>query len=42
MIIKRIKRSARIVFKAIFGVHSPTLKRRVRISDIWDTPYYWG
>lgn len=42
MIVKRIKRGIRIFFKGLFRVYSPMLNRRVRISDIWDTPYYWG
>lgn len=37
-----MKRALLIIFKAIMGVVSPSLGRRVRISDIWKTPNYMG
>lgn len=38
----RAKRAVSIIIKAIMGIHSPSLHRRVRISDIWKTPGYMG
>lgn len=37
-----MKRALRIFILAVFGVHSPSLMRQVRISDIWKTPQYMG
>lgn len=35
-----MKRALIIFLRAVMGVHSPSLRRRVRISDIWRTPGY--
>lgn len=35
-----IKRVWKIFIRALFGVHSPSLRRRVKISDIWKEPNY--
>ena len=35
-----MKRALIIIFRALMGVYSPSLGRRVRISDIWETPAY--
>ena len=35
-----MKRAIVIFIRAIFGVHSPSLGRRIRVSDIWKAPYY--
>lgn len=35
---KRLKRALRIIAQAVLGVHSPSLRRRIRISDIWRHP----
>ena len=35
-----VKRAIRILLKV--GCMSPSLRRRVRISDIWRTPWYGG
>lgn len=43
MIFKRcfkVRRFFLILFRALVGVHSPSLKRKVKISDIWKTPNY--
>lgn len=43
--IKRVfyaKRALVIFTRATLGIHSPSLKRRVKISDIWKTPNYLG
>lgn len=43
--IKRVfnrKRALIIFTKAKLGMYSPSLKREVRISDIWKTPNYSG
>jgi hypothetical protein len=41
-----MKRAIRIMRAAmlgkVLGVVSPSLGRRVRISDIWRTPWYYG
>jgi len=37
---RQIKRAFKISFRALTGVHSPSLLRCVRISDIWKTPNY--
>ena len=37
-----MKRAVRIFFKAIMGVHSPSLRRKIKISDIWKTKEYLG
>ena len=35
-----MKRAIKILWRALLGVHSPSLRRRVKISDIWNTPNY--
>lgn len=35
---KGFKRALRVIACAALGVHSPSLRRRVRISDIWRSP----
>lgn len=35
-----MKRALIIIVRALTGVHSPSLRRRVRISDIWKSPGY--
>lgn len=43
MIFKRcfkVRRFFLILFRALVGVHSPSLKRKVKISDIWKNPHY--
>ena len=43
--IKRVfyRKRALIIFKkAKLGIYSQSLKRRVKISDIWKTPNYLG
>lgn len=35
-----MKRTLKILLRALLGIHSPSLRRRVKISDIWKTPYY--
>lgn len=35
---RKLKRALRIIARAALGVYSPTLRRRVRISDIWRSP----
>lgn len=37
-----MKRALLIIFKSVMGIASPSLRRRVRISDIWKTPNYMG
>lgn len=37
-----IKRALIIFKKAKLSIYSPSLKRRVKISDIWKTPDYLG
>lgn len=37
-----MRRALNIFMLAVLGVHSPSLMRRVRISDIWKTPHYLG
>lgn len=36
------KRALIIFTKAKLGIYSPSLKRRIKISDIWKTPNYLG
>ena len=35
-----VRRALIIFIRALTGVHSPSLRRRVRISDIWKSPGY--
>lgn len=35
---RKLKRALRIIACAALGVHSPTLRRRIRVSDIWKHP----
>ena len=35
-----MKRALIILFRAFVGVYSPSMLRRVKISDIWKTPEY--
>lgn len=35
---KKLKRALRIILQAALGVHSPSLRRRIRVSDIWRHP----
>ena len=35
---KKLKRALRIIVCAVLGTHSPTLRRRIRVSDIWKHP----
>lgn len=35
-----VRRALIILLRAAMGVHSPSLGRRVRISDIWRSPGY--
>lgn len=37
-----IKRALIIFTKAMLGIPSPSLERKVKISDIWKTPNYSG
>lgn len=37
-----MKRALRIFVLAIMGVHSPSLRRKVKISDIWKMKEYLG
>ena len=37
---KPVRRALIILLRAAMGVHSPSLGRRVRISDIWRSPGY--
>jgi hypothetical protein len=37
-----MKRAINILILALCGAYSPSLDRRVRISDIWLTPQYAG
>ena len=38
----RIKRAVNIALLGLLRIYSPSLMRRVRISDIWETPRYLG
>lgn len=33
-----MKRALIVLVQALMGIHSPSLGRRVRISDIWNCP----
>lgn len=35
-----MKRIFKILWRALLGVHSPSLRRRVKVSDIWKEPNY--
>lgn len=35
-----MRRAMLILFRVAIGAHSPSLGRRVRISDIWKEPNY--
>lgn len=37
-----VKRTVNILILGILGVYSPSLERRVRVSDIWKTKHYLG
>lgn len=37
---KRVRRAWIIFLRAVCGMRSPSLRRRVRIRDIWKTPWY--
>lgn len=37
-----VKRAVCICLCGILGVYSPSLRRRVRVSDIWKTKNYLG
>ena len=38
----KIKRAMNIALLGLLRIYSPSLMRRVRISDIWKTPRYLG
>lgn len=38
----RIKRAMNIAWMGLLRIYSPSLMRRVKISDIWKTPNYLG
>lgn len=35
-----MRRAIKIIFQAICGVQSPSMRRRVKVSDIWKSPGY--
>lgn len=35
-----MRRAIKILFLAIHGVWSPSMRRRVKVSDIWKSPGY--
>ena len=37
---RKLKRAAKIILRSVMGVYSPSLCRKVKISDIWETPGY--
>ena len=37
-----VKRAVNIFLRGILGLYSPSLERRIRVSDIWKTKNYLG